>query len=114
MDQLDQADCDECFALQQKLSDLLSRTATALKGEAPEGTLHSFHDLPELAGKLKDQLQVWEAIRRSIAPALDEAQMLLQEWMHVEDPHAYEVVRAKTHKFLKWDEPDSVMRPGST
>jgi len=43
----------ELHTLTVRLSDLLSRTANALKGE-PVDCLHSLSDLPEVAGKLKE------------------------------------------------------------
>lgn len=37
-------------ALRHKLDVILTATANAIKGEPPEDTLHSWHDLPLLAG----------------------------------------------------------------
>ena len=42
----------EAEALREKMSDILRRTANALKGEPDELTLHSWHDLPEVAIEL--------------------------------------------------------------
>ena len=39
------------------LSNLLERTANALKGEATELSMHSFHDLPEVAMALREAHQ---------------------------------------------------------
>lgn len=44
---------DELRALANCQSDLLSRTAIALRGPEPELTRWSHHDLPELASQLK-------------------------------------------------------------
>jgi hypothetical protein len=54
---LQKDDIDELHALTTQLSELLERTANALKGE-PKSLLqrHSFHDLPELATALKADL----------------------------------------------------------
>jgi hypothetical protein len=43
---------EEGDAVCKKLSDLLARVAIALKGEPPDMTLWSFHDLPELVATL--------------------------------------------------------------
>ena len=48
-----EAENAELHTLTVRLSDLLSRTANALKGE-PVDCLHSLSDLPEVAGKLKE------------------------------------------------------------
>ncbi|MDG2617712.1 hypothetical protein P7L53_15840 [Thermoleptolyngbya sichuanensis XZ-Cy5] len=48
VDQL-QADLMESDEIREKLGHLLTRTAEALKGEPPEGTWHSWHDLPQMA-----------------------------------------------------------------
>ena len=45
-----------------RLSDLLNRAAIALKGPEPELTKWSFHDVPELTARLKqerDRLQAY-------------------------------------------------------
>jgi HPt (histidine-containing phosphotransfer) domain-containing protein len=39
----------------------LTRTATALKGEPPEGVWHSWHDLPEKVAQLADALEALKA-----------------------------------------------------
>jgi hypothetical protein len=47
-------DLEESYALVSKLSDLLTRTANALKGKPnPLGSMHSWHDLPEVAARLR-------------------------------------------------------------
>ena len=38
-------------ALREKLTDILTRTAIALKGPEPDNMMWSWHDLPELAEK---------------------------------------------------------------
>lgn len=45
--------CEELTAQRDKLADILTRTANALKGQPTELTQHSWHDLPEVAQKLK-------------------------------------------------------------
>lgn len=47
------ADAAECDALRSKLADILTRTANALKGEPAPLHLHSWHDLPECARRLR-------------------------------------------------------------
>lgn len=51
------ADLAESDELHEKLRQLLTRTAAALKGEPPEGVWHSWHDLPERADHLREQLR---------------------------------------------------------
>ena len=41
----------------EQLADILTRTANALKGPPDELASHSWHDLPEIAKKLKDGKQ---------------------------------------------------------
>ena len=48
-----QQEIDELTAQRDKLADILTRTANALKGEPAELSLHSWHDLPEVAQQLK-------------------------------------------------------------
>ena len=55
-----QADLAESDEIREKLGQLLTRTATALKGEPPEGTWHSWHDLPEKATQLAEALRELE------------------------------------------------------
>lgn len=38
-----------------RLASILTRTANALKGQPGPQTLHSWHDLPEVAAKLADE-----------------------------------------------------------
>ena len=48
--------CDEYEQLNGRLGDLLARTADALKGEPELDSLHSWHDLPEVAAALRADL----------------------------------------------------------
>jgi hypothetical protein len=50
------AEIEEESQLRERLSDILSRTAIALKGPNEELSLHSWHDLPEKATELQQQL----------------------------------------------------------
>ena len=43
----------ELTAQRDKLADILTRTANALKGQPAELAQHSWHDLPEVAQRLK-------------------------------------------------------------
>jgi uncharacterized protein YuzB (UPF0349 family) len=52
-----QQDIEELTAQRDKLADILTRTANALKGEPAELSLHSWHDLPEVAQQLKPAQQ---------------------------------------------------------
>jgi hypothetical protein len=51
-------DSDDADTVRQRLADLLSRTADALKGAPAPLHLHSWHDLPEIARGLKRALEV--------------------------------------------------------
>ena len=39
----------------ERMADILTRTANALHGFVPENGLHSWHDLPELAERLRKE-----------------------------------------------------------
>jgi hypothetical protein len=52
-----ESDVDEYDALRQKMGGILSRTAVALNGPEPRLTKWSWHDLPQIALKLKLQLK---------------------------------------------------------
>lgn len=41
--------------LNERMADILTKTANALHGDAPKNGLHSWHDLPELAEKLNNK-----------------------------------------------------------
>ena len=47
---------DDLRALNERLSDILHRTANALHGGPKENGLWSFHDLPDLAAALKKRV----------------------------------------------------------
>jgi hypothetical protein len=50
-------DLAEEQATRERLAKLLKRTASVLKGEPDELTLHSWHDLPEIAESLQRELE---------------------------------------------------------
>lgn len=52
-----QQEIDELTAQRDKLADILTRTANALKGQPPELVSHSWHDLPEVVQQLKSAQQ---------------------------------------------------------
>lgn len=52
-----QQEIDELTAQRDKLADILTRTANALKGQPAELSSHSWHDLPEVAQQLKSAQQ---------------------------------------------------------
>ena len=52
-EQLAQHEIEELTAQRDQLADILTRTANALKGQPAELSLHSWHDLPEVAQQLK-------------------------------------------------------------
>lgn len=52
-----QQEIDELTAQRDKLADILTRTANALKGQPAELSSHSWHDLPEVAQQLKTAQQ---------------------------------------------------------
>ena len=47
---------EESARLRESMADLLTRTANALKGKPKPLCQHSWHDLPEVAGKLRERL----------------------------------------------------------
>lgn len=51
------ADLEEEEALRNRLSDLLTRTAAALKGPPPPDVLHDWSDLPSVAAELRSTLE---------------------------------------------------------
>ena len=51
---------EEQDQLREKLADLLTRIAAALKGEPEPNTLHSWHNLPELARAATERAQAAE------------------------------------------------------
>jgi len=57
------AELGEFDALREKMSDILRRTATALKGEPDQLTRHSWHDLPEVARTLRYEVDAIAAIK---------------------------------------------------
>ncbi len=72
------ADLMESDEIRESLGQLLTLTAKALKGEPPEGTWHSWHDLPEKATqlvealrKLEERVQRDEALLRQALEALE-------------------------------------------
>jgi hypothetical protein len=52
----DEKNADEEAATRERLSELLTGVANAFKGEPPELTSWSWHDLPELAEKIVTRL----------------------------------------------------------
>ena len=57
------AELVESDAMREKMSDILRRTATALKGDPDELTLHSWHDLPEVARTLRYEVDAIATIK---------------------------------------------------
>ena len=57
LEQPAQQEIEELTAQRDKLADILTRTANALKGEPAELSAHSWHDLPEVAQQLKTAQQ---------------------------------------------------------
>ena len=49
-----QQELEELTAQRDQLADILTRTANALKGQPAELAQHSWHDLPEVAQKLRE------------------------------------------------------------
>lgn len=56
------AACDD--KLRERMSDLLTRTANALHGQAPANILHSWDDLPERAERLRNDFKVAQEAHR--------------------------------------------------
>jgi hypothetical protein len=46
-------EAEECDQLREKMADILTRTANALRGDPKPMHVWSWHDLPELAAGLK-------------------------------------------------------------
>lgn len=65
----------ETFLIMQMLADLLRQIAIVLKGPEPELTTWSWHDLPQLVTKLKEQTNDPAIYRRS-----SKAQRWLARW----------------------------------
>lgn len=57
-------DLEEGDALREKLSGLLTRTVSALRGEPPPLTLWSWHDVPELAAEARKDAERWRWARK--------------------------------------------------
>ena len=66
-----EAEVEEQDQLREKLVDLLTRTAAALKGEPEPNTLHSWHDLPELARAATERAQALHAALRELVAVWD-------------------------------------------
>ncbi|AYG02383.1 hypothetical protein [Gryllotalpicola protaetiae] len=49
------SEIEEYRQLCEKLTEILERTADALKGEPPPRMMHSWHDLPQVARRLNEQ-----------------------------------------------------------
>jgi hypothetical protein len=62
----------ELETLNARLSDLLNRTANALKGEPRPGSLHSWHDLPEVAALMRAVRQAEDAVVEAAMAMNDE------------------------------------------
>lgn len=62
---------NEETALREKLSKILTATANALKGEPPALTLHSWHDLAEVAGRLREERDALRKVVSQQPPAAD-------------------------------------------
>lgn len=78
--------CDEYEQLNGRLGDLLARTADALKGEPEPDSLHSWHDLPEIAAALRAQLaDARVAIRELHAKGTEYSSALSFSTLHVID-----------------------------
>ena len=60
-----EAENAELHTLTDRLSDLLSRTANALKGEQVD-CMHSLSDLPEVAGKLRERVERYKEAVSSV------------------------------------------------
>ena len=73
----------ESDEIREKLGQLLTLTAAALKGEPPEGVWHSWHDLPEKATQLTEALRkLEERVQRDEAllrQALEELHLAEQQ-----------------------------------
>jgi hypothetical protein len=64
---------EELAALVRRQGELLRATADALKGPPPAGTLHSVHDLPEVAARLAATAAAAAAVRERLDRVLVDA-----------------------------------------
>ncbi len=79
---------EELTAQRDKLADILTRTANALKGEPPELARHSWHDLPEVAQHLK-AAQQQSAEHGEPASASVEPHCYMDEYGNVRGSYEY-------------------------
>ncbi len=71
-------DCTECDALRSRMTELLTRTANALRGDPPPLTLWGWEDLPERAAAAIAAIDVMQRVAQNLAqmgePVAQEAQ----------------------------------------
>lgn len=115
------AELVESDALREKMSDVLRRTATALKGEPDELTLHSWHDLPEVAMTLRYEMGAIAASkeeRDALVPVGPTTAMKCRAVEAWEGPAAYKSIFARGLADLKdraaecWDAMLAAARKG--
>ena len=91
-------DLMESDEIREKLGHLLTCTAKALKGEPPEGTWHSWHDLPEraaLATRLADDAA--ESLICTVGRSPRERQWVLYPEQIAADPYLADCI-----EHLEW------------
>ena len=65
-------DCHDCEQLRDKMADLLTRTANALRGDPPPLTRWSWHDLPDRAAAAIAAIDVMQRAAAAPPPAAPE------------------------------------------
>lgn len=95
--------------LSERLGAILAATADALHGVSHPNGLHSFHDLPELAARLRKERD--EAIQNNEAMIVNQA---VVEMSHENYDNLYdlltdycEVLKVSIHEILETDDPDA-------
>jgi hypothetical protein len=87
----------EQHALREKLADILSRTAVALRGPEPPLTRWSWHDLPELAAAAKST--AWQPIET--APE-DMTELVVVRWVDREGQEQHEFDYREDGCWMGW------------
>lgn len=87
-------DAEEAGALRDRLADILTRTAAALKGPPPDDTLWSWHDLPEIAAALRGERAEQIAIGEKMAATRYEVELATLRSHIADEDKSVEKMRA--------------------
>ena len=97
-----QQEIEELTAQRDKLADILTRTANALKGEPAELSAHSWHDLPEVAQQLKTAQQEPVACANGCRGFVKNPPA--REWVGLTDDEIALIVAECSASAHKWDD----------